>query len=81
MKEKLDKAWKKYRQRFKSAHWLAVTCPQHLMNLRPANQRPSYRRKFEKYATKLIGPTIFEWQENGDCIVAGIIYLVLIETA
>ena len=84
MKVKLDKAWDKYKARFRLGKWYTENHPGHSPALKLATNRPSSRRKFEKYTHKLLGKDkqiTFEWQENGSCIVAGVIYLELIETA
>jgi len=83
MKVKLEKAWRKYQARFKLAKWYDEQYPMYSPTLRPPKARPSSRRKFEKYARKLLGKDnqiTFEWQENGSCIVAGVIYLELIKS-
>lgn len=84
MKIKLDLAWKKYKDRFRLAKWLAES---HYRNGTPLGSlmksyQPNIKHKFEKYACKLLGrkDVTFEWQTNGDCIVAGVIYLTLIQT-
>jgi len=77
MKKKIDKAWGAYYQRWVLMKWYAEKYPSYVGLT--GQSRINSRMKFQKYVCKLIGEnTTFEWLENGDCLVAGIVYCILI---
>ena len=72
MKRKIEKCWRDYKK-----HW-TVTTPDNGNNPFREGAVMFARIRFGRHVRNVLKQEVLiEWQDNGDCIVAGIIYFSL----